>query len=340
VLAVAALLLDLLAAAQPARVESLYALALYPRLAALACVSAALPFPVAEALAATLLVLSFGAVVRRMRAERLVLGAATLIADLALVLAAGWLSFLVLWGLNYRRVPLAAAAGLDARGGTVAELEALALELADAANAVRDGLAEGPDGTLRPGDRVLERAGGGRACARVKAPFVSPLLSRLGLSGLFVPFTFEPLVNGDAPAPELPFAAAHERAHLAGRAREDEASFAAYLACRAHPDADFRYSGHLIAGLHVESALASLDRVRWAAVARRHGPAVRRDLDLMRRWSQRHEGPARRASERVNDAYLRSRGQAGGIASYGRVVDLLLAERRARLAGAAPRAAE
>jgi hypothetical protein len=31
----------------------------------------------------------------------------------------------------------------------------------------------------------------------------------------------------------------------------------------------------------------------------------------------------------VNDAYLKSQGQAQGVRSYGRMVDLLLAERRA-----------
>jgi len=37
--------------------------------------------------------------------------------------------------------------------------------------------------------------------------------------------------------------------------------------------------------------------------------------------------------ERVNDAYLKTQGQADGVRSYGRMVDLLLAERRT--AGAA-----
>jgi hypothetical protein len=37
-----------------------------------------------------------------------------------------------------------------------------------------------------------------------------------------------------------------------------------------------------------------------------------------------------RASLRVNDAYLRSQGQKDGIHSYGRLVDLLVAEHRAR----------
>ena len=38
-------------------------------------------------------------------------------------------------------------------------------------------------------------------------------------------------------------------------------------------------------------------------------------------------------SEGMNDRYLRSQGQEQGVASYGRVVDLLVAEDRARAAG-------
>ena len=40
----------------------------------------------------------------------------------------------------------------------------------------------------------------------------------------------------------------------------------------------------------------------------------------------------------MNDAYLKSQGQKEGVRSYGRMVDLLLAERRARSAvlGSAP----
>ena len=38
----------------------------------------------------------------------------------------------------------------------------------------------------------------------------------------------------------------------------------------------------------------------------------------------------------MNDAYLRSQGQKDGVRSYGRMVDLLLAERRAARPGGGP----
>jgi len=57
-------------------------------------------------------------------------------------------------------------------------------------------------------------------------------------------------------------------------------------------------------------------------------PAVRRDVEAVWTWSRRYQGAVRRTAERVNDGYLKSQGHALGIRSYGRMVDLMLAERR------------
>ena len=135
------------------------------------------------------------------------------------------------------------------------------------------------------------------------------------------------------PESELPFSASHETAHQRGFAREDEANFAAYLACRFHPDPDFNYSGALAASVHASNALFMAGREAWQAVEATRSPAVKRDMGALRSWAERHEGAVSRTSERINDAYLRTQGQAEGVRSYGRMVDLLLAERRAERLG-------
>lgn len=61
------------------------------------------------------------------------------------------------------------------------------------------------------------------------------LLMRFGVSGVFSPFTFEAHVDPALPLPTLPFVAAHELAHVAGFASEDEANFVAWLACSRSP---------------------------------------------------------------------------------------------------------
>jgi hypothetical protein len=351
-------LLRLGGALWPAQVESLYARAAYPWLIALLSgVSAPAPFSLAGvgvALAcAVLAVRVVRAARRRWRAAH---GPAApeatrgvrVRAALVRWVGAGalaYLVFLLTWGLNYDRPPVGRLLGLEPVPATAAELQALCRELLDAAAAARAGQPEDAQGALRLADGArgaLGRAPEGYArlgtlqplfAGPLRAPkplAASTLFSRLGISGIYVPFTGEAHVNLDVPAATLPFAACHELAHLRGFAREDEASFVGYLACRAHPDADFRYSAAFEGLRHSLAALQPFagDAARRLAAAA--APGVRRDWAALDAWVRRHAGPASTLSHAVNDAYLRSQGQAEGVRSYGRVVDLLLAERRTR----------
>jgi Protein of unknown function (DUF3810) len=267
-------------------------------------------------------------------------------AGLRLVGAAGavYLVFLAGWGLNYQRPALAGLAGLGPTGGTRKELAALSAELVDAANALRTAVAEDAGGLMRlPGGRrtALDAAHEGLRLAsgrlgplagpkiRPKPALSSPALSRLGISGIFIPFTGEAHVNTTLPDVDVPFAASHELAHQRGLAREDEANYAAAVACRLHPWPEFRYSGALLSSLYVQSALAGVDRDRAVALEARRTPAVRRDQAALAEWSRRYRSRLTDVSHRVNDTYLRSQGQELGVLSYGAMVDLLLAERRA-----------
>jgi hypothetical protein len=255
-----------------------------------------------------------------------------------------YLFFLVSWGLNYQRLPLATAAGLDTRPGDASELRALSEELVERANALRPAGPEDAAGALRlvgGAEATLERAHAGfdRAEDRVlrtrfpapKRVVFSTLMSYVGISGIYSPFTGEANVNMTVPDARLPFTACHEMAHQRGYAREDEANFLAYLTCGLHPDADFRYAGALAASQYATSALARVDRGAWARIEATRAPGVRRDVAAISAWANRYRGPVSRAGRAVNDAYLRSQGEAAGVRSYGRMVDLLLAERRARL---------
>ena len=56
---------------------------------------------------------------------------------------------------------------------------------------------------------------------------------------------------------------------------------------------------------------------------------MQRDLaERAEHWAQ-YEGPVQEASNAANDAYLKANNQSDGMRSYGRMVDLLLAEQRA-----------
>jgi hypothetical protein len=343
-----ALALHLLAAAHPEAVEAYYSRGLYPRIAAsLAFVSAPLPFALAEPLLAGALVALVLLGLRRLRRLRgrswtgSMMEAATRVLFLA---GALYLLFLGVWGLNYQRLTLATTMGFAVRPTHRLELAEVGATLATRADAQRVGLPEDAHGVLRlamgSGD-AFGRARRGfveahdrfavieAPTAQPKPAFFSPLLSRLAISGIYAPFTAEPLVNAEVPDPDLPFCAAHEMAHAAGFAREDEANYLGSLACRLHVDADFRYSGTLAASLYVLSALAEVDRDAARRLHDGRSAAVKRDVEALDAWAARHAGPMANASRRVNNAYLRSQGTPDGVASYGRFVDLLLAEHRA-----------
>jgi len=347
----AGLALQRAASNDPQTVEEVFSLWLYPSLGGrVACLFDWLPFSVAEIVVGALLL---GAALRLLQLvvwslKREISAWNALLRLLGDGLAIGgmaYLGFLLVWGLNYQRQPFARTAGLRVGPAPVSELELLSVELVEEANRLRVDVAESATGVMRLSagfQRTLAHAGAGfRAasqqhpalagrCLRPKPVAASVILSYLGISGIYFPFTGEANVNGSVPTPLLPFSASHELAHQIGFAREDEANYLACLACRSNPSPDYRYSGVLAASGYALSALAGVDREAFERVSQRRSPAVARDLQAVAEWAARYRGRVSEASERVNDAYLRTQGQRDGVASYGRMVDLLLAERRAR----------
>lgn len=345
----AALLLAGAAAARPTLVETVYSRGLYPLLGQpLSRLTGRFPFSVAEAvlaaftLAAAILIgrLVFHLLRRRPGSGRALL---RFISGAAAVAGLVYFTFIIVWGLNYYRLPFAVSAGLAVRPAAAGELAALVADLTAQANTLREDLPEDGAGALQlPAGKseALRRAEAGFAAAAPDYPslaghygppkgvLLSRLMSYTGISGVYFPFTAEANVNLDIPASQLPATACHEMAHQRGFAREDEANYIAYLVCTRHPDRDFRYSGTLLALLNAAGALKKHAPEEYAVLRTAYGPGIARDLAAIRAYQERYAGPVEEISERINDAYLRSNRQADGVASYGRMVDLLLAGRR------------
>ncbi|MDU1882260.1 MAG: DUF3810 family protein, partial [Eggerthella sp.] len=167
-----------------------------------------------------------------------------------------------------------------------------------------------------------------------KPVLASELMSCANIGGMFFPFTMESNINVDNPFFVVPWTMTHELAHQCGFMREDEANFIAYLACKQSDDALMRYSGYLLAYDNAVSALRKVDPEAAKAIGSGLSAAVRRDLaQRAEHWAQ-YEGPVQDVSNAANDTYLKANNQADGMRSYGRMVDLLLAEQRAEGEGA------
>ena len=179
-------------------------------------------------------------------------------------------------------------------------------------------------------EATLERepALGTGPCA-VARPALSRGLVMSGISGIFSPFTQEAHVAGHLPEADLLFTACHEVAHAQGWAREDEANYLAWRVGVRSPSPALRRSARLVALFHVLRALGSADPSRLRSRMEGMDPRILdAQAERARFWDRERSPAASRAASAVNEAYLRSQGQEG-VASYGRMVDLLVAERRA-----------
>jgi hypothetical protein len=256
-----------------------------------------------------------------------------------------WFGFIILCGINYHRETFARQNGLNVRPSSAQELAALCAELGqrtseDAAGVNRsagggmlsrftdsyEAAAFAPAGYAALGE-VYPGLGG--FCTRPKPVAASLGLSVAELVGVYFPFTFEANFNRDVPAYVAPSSMMHELAHFKGYMREDEANFIAYLACLKSGSDEFAYSGAMLALRHSLNALYEADPDAYFEAHKSLHPGIISDYAANGAYWKRFEGPVAEVSQKVNDVYLRTNRQEQGVKSYGQMVDLLLAERRA-----------
>ena len=253
-----------------------------------------------------------------------------------------FLGFLVIWGLNYQRTPLARGMGLTERKASAVELESICRQIiaevnrsfeaargtsdwsaASRLSLSREELFHALEEAYQSEGLLGEAARGG--FGPPKPVYFSRVMSRLGVSGIYSPLTGEPNFNAEQPDCEIPFAIAHEKAHQRGYAREDEASFIAFLTCARARQPYVQYSGFL-RGLKVLAALqpvVSPERYREIVSELASGP--RNDLRVSAEFWRRSRHPLlERVAERANDSYLRANRVQTGVRNYGEVVSLII----------------
>jgi hypothetical protein len=254
-----------------------------------------------------------------------------------------YFSFIILWGLNYNRMSYSQITGLEIRPSSTEELIELTEALLDDVNTLRQGIEENESGVMIPfgGSKggFARYAAGYKAAAqfvpelqgvysRPKPLLFSPIIAYTNIWGIYSPFTVESNVNMKIPTPMLLSTMMHEIAHQAGFAREDEANYIAYLTCSLHPDIDFQYAGALFAVSYTMNAVYGQDKDAYRHLYERLDEGVKRDLAENAKYHEKYDGPIREAFSKSNDVYLKANNQKDGERSYGRMVDLLLAQYR------------
>ena len=256
-----------------------------------------------------------------------------------ILLAAGILAFLytICCGINYHRKSFSEEEGIITYRYTAQDLKEVCLWLTEEVNTIsgevdRDSsdvmTLEAPEGegaveamyALAENFPALEGY-----YPQPKKLLLSEILSYQGLTGIYSPFTVEANYNGDMTAYNIPFTACHELSHLRGFMQEEEANFIAFLACIESERTDFRYSGYLSGWVYCMNALYRTDHEAWQEVRQLLEGEVEPDLEANSTFWDAYEGRISETADKINDTYLKANGQADGVQSYSRMVDLIVA---------------
>lgn len=300
-------------------IERWYSRGLFPAMQrVLTPISNAVPFALFDVLWIGALAAAAIVVYRRVRAGGWRKGAIRAAGALLCGAVAIYLAFLLMWGLNYRRVPLDEKLVIDPSRITAAAHASLGDGAVAALNRhyARAHAVPVDLDALRAAFQDVHRALGGApiVTGRPKQTLLGWYFHKAAIAGMTDPFFLETLLAPDLLDVERPFVIAHEWGHLAGYADESEANFVAYLTCQ-RADAAAQYS----AALMVLGYAPGSRPLRYALDI---GPQI--DLNAIRERYRRTSGALRFAAREGYDKYLKANRVERGIESYDAVVQLIL----------------
>lgn len=248
--------------------------------------------------------------------------------------------FVLFCGINYYRYEFTLYSGLEIQNSSKEDLVELVEILIEDANEYRAKLStnngsaklfdsnyyETADRSKNAMNRISEEYNVLGGNFPIPKPVrQSKLMSYLGITGMFFPFTFESNINVHIPPYQIPAVMLHELVHMRGFMREDEANFIAYLASIKSGYDDFYYSGTMSALTHSMNALYMADYSEFERLYKTYTEDVKKDMEFSRSYWRQFETKIQTVSHKINDTYLKANNQHDGVRSYGRMVDLLLA---------------
>jgi hypothetical protein len=157
----------------------------------------------------------------------------------------------------------------------------------------------------------------------VKPSLFDSLMNKTGIYGYYNPFTAEAQYNPNIPASQLPFTLAHEMSHQLGYAREQEASFIAYLCARNSANKELQYSVQLYVLKSLLKALAVKNPSFVKNILEQYSPKMKLDRLYEQKFFISNEGIVSDFFGITNDLFLKSNQQAGSV-TYSYFIHLVL----------------
>lgn len=159
---------------------------------------------------------------------------------------------------------------------------------------------------------------------RPKEMIFSGIMSAMGFTGVYFPFTGETNINIDAPQVFMPCTVAHEIAHQMGITSESECNFIGILASTTCGIDFYEYSGYMTGLVHLMNALYSVDTHAWREIRAEFTDGMNADWQQNADYWDEHEMFITDVSSKLYDMYLKGYGEELGIVSYSACVKLLV----------------
>ncbi len=247
-----------------------------------------------------------------------------------------YIVFNLFWGINYNRQGIASQLQLNIQDYEIADLKSINLVLAKKVNETKLQILT-QNLNLKNVDSLFEKSGKAYKILgekysflayrtkSVKKSFWSLAGNYLGFTGYYNPFTGEAQVNTTVPFFSTPYTTCHEIAHQLGYAKEMEANFVGYLACKESGDPLFTYSAYLDLFRYANRNLYYYDSVAAFKAQEILNDPVKNDLAEWRRFSIKYKNPVEPYSRWLYALFLRSNQQPQGMLSYDEVTGFLIA---------------
>jgi hypothetical protein len=245
--------------------------------------------------------------------------------------------FNLLWGLNYNRVGIADQLKLEVKAYNINDLDTLTSIIQDKVNNYAAFVTKSQRDSFDRKRELFTNAYKAYQSAEESFPFLnytiksikpslfSYLGNYLGFQGYYNPFSGEGQVNTTVPRFLEPFVTTHEIAHQLGYAKENEANFVGYLACKSYDNNAFRYSVYYDMYNYSLLEVFLRDSAKAKAFQEKVHPQVKKDQKEYRDFYRKYKNPIEPVIMWGYGHFLKANNQPAGKRSYNEVVAWLIA---------------
>lgn len=240
-----------------------------------------------------------------------------------------YISFKLLWGLNYSRPSITKQLNIDDEKYKVKELVQLGNYFINKLNKLQPQFSPKLSYNIK---QLREKAVIDYQNLAQKNPFfsykipaVKPVLngwmiSKIGIEGYYNPLSGEANVNMRLPAWVLPFVTCHEMAHQLGVAREDEANLVAYLVGSNSNDVNFQYSVNYNMLRYILLEIRFKSPENYITMRDHIAPEILANFKAENEFWAKYDGHMSNYMGTAFDKFLKLNNQKKGIKSYQNIV--------------------